>query len=396
MVLTAVVLAYCAAVHALAQTLAADNAGLAHRLAPHDGHVTALYAASRAEGEAGPFDRLQADAAARLALRQDPISVVALSTLGIDASVRGDTSGALRLFGHAGSLSRRDLQTQLWTIQYAVSRGDVSAAVGAYDITLRSFPPTSKLLFPVLASASAEPAIHAALVRTLAGAPPWGNDFIFYLSGSASGPRAAAALFIDLHRAGYPVSEQARAQAINGLISHGDLDLAWSYYASERPGVDRERSRDPRFGAGPGTPSALDWTPASDNGVSTSIQKGVVDFAAPPSVGGPLLEQMQLLPPGDYRLVGRSRAVDQADNSLPYWALTCRNGAEIGRVVVPKSAKASGVFAGGFTVPPGCPAQVLILMAQPSDAVSGLTGQLLEVRLAPARARATALRRQPA
>jgi hypothetical protein len=132
----------------------------------------------------------------------------------------------------------------------------------------------------------------------------------------------------------------------------------------------------------------LDWVPVNDNSIATSFQRddqgNVFDFTAPASVGGPLLRQVQLLPPGNYRLSGVSDGIEQTATALPYWALSCRkDGREFGRATMPNSAQAGGRFDGRFVVPAECAVQVLTLVAQPSDAVGGVSGRVKRVRLAP-------------
>lgn len=382
-------LGYYGVTFSLAQILAKSDVERAHRLAPYDGRITARLAASLAGPDASETDRTRADMLARLALRQDPTAVVAVSTLGINAQVRGDIAAARRLFAYAEKLSRRDLQTQLWAIEDAVARGDIEGALRHYDITLRTNPGMAEMLFPVLTAASSDPAIRPGLIRTLAAKPMWGQGFIAYAAGQGPDPRATASLFLGLRRAGVRVPEGARTDAINALIAAGQVEAAWAYYASVHPGADRRRSRDPRFTANPETPSQFDWSPISDGTISSSIQRsessGIFDFAAPASTGGPMLRQLQLLPPGSYRLVGHSSGIDQVEGARPYWALSCQGGRELGRVVLPNSNEAGGTFAGSFSVPSGCPVQTLVLVARLSDAVGGLSGQIDQVELTPAR-----------
>lgn len=375
------------------QSLAYSERGvapeLAHRLAPGDGRITAILSEKLSGPEATPAQRVEANRLARLALRQDPTAVAAAATLGIDAQLRGDTAGARRIFAYAQMLSRRDLHTQLWAIEDAVGRGDVAGTLRQYDITLRTSEYGPDLLFPVLSSAIADPAIRDALIRTLAAKPAWTQSFVEYVAVNGPDPRTTFALFTGLQRVGVPVSANARAVLVNSLLKGDFRDEAWRYYASIHPGADRRMSRDPRFTAALDTPSPLDWTPIDDAGISASIQRGdkdgVFDFSAPASIGGPMLRQMQLLPAGDYVLRGHSLNIDQPDGSRPYWTLTCQDGRELGRVVLPNSAQAGGDFAGRFSVPAGCPVQYLSLVAQPSDAVAGVSGQIDRVQLAPAR-----------
>jgi len=108
---------------------------------------------------------------------------------------------------------------------------------------------------------------------------------------------------------------------------------------------------------------------------------GGFDFSAGPSVGGPMLQQMQMLPPGTYLLQGRSRDIDQAADAQPYWMLQCYKGRELGRVAVPNSVVARGGFDGRLTVPADCPVQLLALVAVPSEAMTGLAGTIEQVEL---------------
>lgn len=362
---------------------------LAHRLAPGDGRITALLSKKLSGPEATPTERAEADRLARLALRQDPTAVTAVATLGINAQLRGDTIGARRIFAYAQTLSRRDLRTQLWAIEDAVSRDDMAGALRQYDITLRVSTYGPDLLFPVLSSAIADPAIRDGLIRTLTAQPAWTQPFVESVAVNGPDPRAVFGLFTGLRRAEVPISDNARAVLINALLKGGYHDEAWAYYASIRPGVDRRMSRDPRFAAALDTPSPFDWIPVDDAGISTSIQRGerdgVFDFSAPASIGGPMLRQMQMLPPGNYLLQGHSLNIDQPDGSRPYWTLTCQDGRELGRITLLNSAQADGNFAGRFSVPAGCPVQYLSLVAQPSDAVAGASGQIDRVQLVPTR-----------
>ena len=96
-----------------------------------------------------------------------------------------------------------------------------------------------------------------------------------------------------------------------------------------------------------------------------------------------MLRQLQLLPSGNYRLKGHSSGLDQAGAAAPYWALACSDGREIGRVIIPPSTSANGVFSGLLAVPEGCSVQTLTLVARPSDVITGLSGQIDHVALIP-------------
>ena len=369
----------------LGQLVVKSDPVRAHVLVPYDGRITAAAALALSGPEATPADRRRASTLALQALRQDPTAVTALSVVGINTEFAGDVRGARRWFRNAQTLSRRDLQVQLWMIEDAVRRGDIPDALRQYDITLRVLPRMWEILFPVLAAASDEPGIRGELARVLAKSPPWGPFFIDYVAGNAPDPKIAAALLTDLRRGGGTVPAPARAKMVNALVKGGSVEDAWTYYAAAGPARDRRRSRDPKFAADPADASPFDWVPIDGGGLTANIQDGVFDFSVPPSVGGPMLQQVQLLPPGTYRLTGHSAGIDQAAGALPFWTLRCQNGQELGRVEVSASSVANGNFTGTFSVPASCATQTLVLTARPSEVISGLSGQFDRVELVPVR-----------
>lgn len=358
---------------------------LAHTLTPRDGRITARLSQKVLTAGATEANRDRAEQLARLALRQDPTAVKAVAVLGLTSQLKGDLPRARRLFAYADALSRRELQTQLWAIEDAVGRNDIPGALRQYDVALRTSRTAPELLFPVLASASSDPAIGSALVKVLAANPAWSGSFVDHLVGKGPDPRATSRLLRRLQRAGLPISDSAQATAIRALRSGGFLDDAWAHYATVRAGANRRMSRDPRFTLAITEPTLFDWAPIQDDGVSTSIQSGdqggIFDFATSPGVGGPVLQQIQMLPPGKFRLEGHSMGVDQPASSRPYWVLTCDNGQELGRVDVPNSTQDGGMFGGQFIVPAECGVQTLLLVARSSDSLAGVTGQIDRVQL---------------
>ncbi|MCW6537282.1 hypothetical protein [Sphingomonas lycopersici] len=370
----------------MAQVVVKTDPALAFRLASYDGRLAAAQAAALQRMAVTSGKGLPAGWLAAKALRQDPTAVAAVMVLAVEAELRRDQARARRNLRYAQKLSRRDVSMQLWSIETAVAAGDVSGALKWYDITLRTDPAMSETLFPVLAAATAEVPIREQLMHTLAGNPQWGGQFMRYLAVHSADPRIPAALFTALHKVKVGVPEDARTDTINRLIARGELDDAWSFYALDRSGASRSRSRDPGFIAELETPSSLDWVPINDNGTTTLIQDGALEFSAAAAVGGPLLRQTQLLAPGDYQLIGRSADVDQSEDSRPYWTLTCLDGRETGRVALPNSPGSSASFSGIFRVPDrSCKVQILTLIGRPSDRVEGLSGRIERAELAPAR-----------
>lgn len=385
---TAATLGYYSISYSLAATLKAKPE-LAHALGPSDGRITARLAQRLLTSRPNATDHPHAERQARLALNQDPTAVPAVTTLGLAAQLKGDVQKARHLFGYAQKLSRRDLETHLWAIEDAVSRDDISGALRHYDMALRTSRNAPDVLFPVLASAIGDPAIRSALIKTMANKPLWSASFIDFSVGHSPGPLATAQFFAGLRRVGVPVVDEASAMAVSGLLAGNRFDEAWSYYRSIRPGADRRMSRDRHFMAQISYPAPFDWTLINDAGISTSIQQGqssgIFDFSVSASLGGTVLQQMQMLLPGSYRLEGHSTGIEQPERSRPYWVLSCADGREFGRVRMRNSSQANGAFGGELSVPSGCPLQMLSLVVPSSDSVSAITGQIDDIRLYPVR-----------
>ncbi len=386
--IVALLLCYASVTRSLAEIIKRSDPAKAHAWAPGNGRITALLAERLlVENMDRPTSGVQSKIAnlAILALRQNAIAVPAVATLGFQAQLRGESASARRLFALSQRLSRRHLQTQLWAVEDAVARGDVAGALRHYDIALRTSKTAPDLLFPVLLAAIDDPAIRAGLTVTMKRRPLWAADFVTYAAVARNDPQSTALLFAKLRRAGVQIPASETARVIDRLLEAGASDDAWRYYTLLHPGSDPRRSRDPTFTGNARWPSQFEWKPSEDGSISTSIQRNgstsLFDFSVPVGEGGPLLRQIQVLPPGAYQLQGQSSGIEQVDEARPYWTLTCLDGRELGRVVVPNSSQAKGQFSGRFDVPQGCGVQQLTLVARPSDETFGVTGQIARVQL---------------
>lgn len=360
----------------IAEVVLKGNPTMAARIAPNDGSILGKYAAALMVS-----DPAQANILARRALMHDPTAIGAIVALGIDAQRHGNITAARRLFAYGERLTRRDSSAQLWAIEDDVARNDIPDVLRHYDIALRTSPNLSDILYPVLTSASADPAIRSALIRTLRGRPPWGDGFLIYLSGKGSDPIANMRFLQGMAQAKLAVPDEATANAVSALVAAGHGDEAWAVYQMWHPQADRRRSRDPRFTARRESLSVLDWNLIDQDGISASIQAGrgggVLDFVASPSAAGPVARQIELLPAGTYRLTGHSTGRAQAPDSQPYWAIRCQNNQEIARVPLANvDGDAGSRQQVTFRVPSGCALQILELVVRPSDGADGTTGQV--------------------
>jgi len=186
-----------------------------------------------------------------------------------------------------------------------------------------------------------------------------------------------------------PVPDASSVALINRLLAARLFDDAWAYYAAARPGSDRRQSRDPAFTSAIEARSAFDWIAVNGFGGSVAIlpdvRNGLFDFTISMGNGGTLLQQLQMLPPGNYVLEGHSIGIEQPTRSRPYWTLRCESGGEIGRVELPNSSQADGRFQGSIRVPIDCPVQMLALVARSTDDIGGVSGQIDRITIRPAR-----------
>lgn len=380
-------LGYSSVTHGAAYVVQHYDIALAHKLAPSEGRITGELALELFTQAKSPKQQAAASELARLALRQDPTVVPAVVTLGLAAEMRGDAAQANRIFRFSQRLSRRDLYTQLWAVEDSVRKGSIDGAMLHYDIAMRTSERAPEIIFPVLSSAIGSPAIRSSLIATLAKKPAWSWLFIRYVADNGIDSQSTLSLFEGLMKAGVSIPPAASVGLIARLVADKYFDAAWRFYASIRPRVDRRRSRVLQSDEANAAPTNFDWTVNKIEGLSASILHGprgnAFVFSLPPTAGGTLLTQAQVLPPGDYRFEGHSSGIDQPESALPIWTLSCADGRELGRIVVQKSDQANGKFEGRFRVPATCPFQTLSLGAQPTDSIADLSGQIDRIRLFP-------------
>lgn len=384
--LCAVGAGYAIVTQSLAVVLTEQAPELAHQLAPGNGRVSGAWARKMLENDVADNQGGVTQLAER-ALLQDATAVAAVGTLGLVAQLNGNAARAARLFEYAARLTRRDLPTELWLIEDAVRQGNIPGALRHYDIALRTQPGAGEILFPVLATASTDPAIALSLTKTLQKKPLWSESFITYLAINTKSPVQTAGLFQQLSASGVPVATTSRNILVDRLLG-AKPEAAWAFYRSFHPDADRHRSNDPYFTGSADSPSQLDWVSINDEGLSGTIQRGadrgLFAFSTAPTVGGVVLRQRLVLPPGSYRIEGESIDLRPAANAWPYWALSCMaDGRELGQVAVPPSENGRGRFAGLVTVTNGCAVQQLAFTIRPSESVEGVTGQLSYVALRP-------------
>ena len=122
----------------IAQVVAKSRPLAADATISYDGRLAAAHAAALITPAITPAERTQAGALSRAALRLDPTAVSAAATLGVVTLAQNNTTAARRLLAYAQMLSRRNVQTQLWSIEDAVGRGDVPVDLTCDELLARA------------------------------------------------------------------------------------------------------------------------------------------------------------------------------------------------------------------------------------------------------------------
>lgn len=343
----------------------------ASRLDP--GNASAIAAAARQSMEAGKVAQARRDAIA--ALRRDPTAVAAVQTLGITAR---DPATARGWLDYAERLSRRELQTNLWAIEYYVARSDTAAVLRRYDLALRTSVSARDTLFPILGQAIADPTVARALVTRLAAAPFWKDAFLdFVAADERTAPLQAARFLATVRQHGMAIPPAGLSALVFRALNAGRPDIAWYAYSLKRPSADRRRSRNPNFAEQLDNPAMFDWTMADDGGILARIVRegtgSFLEVEASPGAGGLAAQQFQMLPPGAYQL----RVAGQSGPAKAVtWTLTCEDGTDLARVAGQGSARA--------TVPPGCRRQSLKLDVYAGDLPDGVHARFAHASIVPA------------
>lgn len=371
----------------LARAMVRAEPKAAYQIDRSNGRIAASYAMQvmTVTLESGP--RSLATRLAAQALEDEPTAVDAANVLALRAQLQNETELARDYSRYAMSLSRRSFRTHLWAIEEAVDRGDIPSALKHYDLVLRTSKDGAEILMPNLVAAMSEPRIRQALLEVLANEPEWTDAFFQKAASDRRNPVAVKALFAEARAAGLPISIDFQADLVTALFREGKFPEAWELYSSIRDGATRTKVRDPEFILNDAVASPFDWQLQSDHRISVSSfddrGKSALSFSSPNGTGGTIVSQAQMLPRGSYTLRGRSYGIDQPRGSEPYWALSCHDGRELGRVNLNKSEVNNGIFSGSIAVPENCPVQILSFTLRQSDSIGGNSGGISQIELMP-------------
>lgn len=319
---------------------------------------------------------------ARESLKRQALNPVALRLIGLNASVKGGFAAGRPAMSAANRMTRRDLPTQFWLIEDAVSRGDVAGALSHYDHALRTRPGSQQILFPVLTAAVEDPALWPAFTRYVREPAPWLNDFARFAIRNSTKPRSIAAF---LQRAGGmprdDTSTALEAELLKRLVEANAFAEAAHYYRSldgANPAILTEvgftgATTDTKFApltwelfASPGFTSAF-----LRDETGEAIRLHVTMESATTGVVG---RKIVYAAPGRYRFRAIQRSAAAAEGASAQWELRC-GGSRGTNIIWGKGAPLSGdgvVVDDVIAIPAGCGAITVRLLASAGTSPNGI------------------------
>ncbi len=340
-----------------------------HALGWRNGQPEALLRAASARLDAGdvPAARLLA----RSAVSANPLDGRGYRELARTAEADGDVVQARALMEQAARHAPRDPYSHAWLLQHLLGEGRLDEGLRHVDALLRVDPARGETLYPALAAlvddAQARPPLAALLARN----PTWRAAFWNRLCSDGSHTDAIATLVGMLEGSAAPLQPAERAAWLERLIRDHRWAQAYPLWVDTLPPERRaslSNVYDGSFEYAPGD-VGFGWRIGHIAGADIA-QRGMpgarslrIEFADR-RVAFRHVRQLLALPPGDYRLQGRTRTEALHNERGLQWVIDCAEG-HGQRVGATERFSGSGPwrdFATGFVVPDhDCGAQWLQL-----------------------------------
>lgn len=386
-ILVGLALCYFAATMALAATQRRSAPAWALKLAPYDAQALANTAFAELTVDRSPPTLARAEAMSKRALTREPVNVAALRTLGLVATMRGDIPAAKARFTLVERLSRRDLATQLWWIEYEVARNSVTGALTYFDEALRTSPQSANLLMPVLVKAAQEAPIASALRTLLAPRPSYFRPFFIQASDTTPNIREVARLGMTLLDRRNPDDQDLINRLILRFGRDGKYDDARRVFAwadgTEPNGNVTNGDLDH-----PAAFSLFNWDLTDRNGLSAEIspRDGSNSLYLVARVSrGLVARQLLRLSAGRYELSAVVGDTPDAVIDRPTIDVTCAgsNRSVLAPVQFPSSPSPATPLRAVFGIGPDCAYQWLNLQAAASSE-DETRAWIDDIRIAPA------------
>lgn len=320
---------------------------------------------------AGPDSR-----ALRMKLAREPLNSEALRDLALAVGI--ETPEGLRLLRLASAVSRQDLKTQLYLLEYTAQTGDLDASLRHYDAVLSAHPATSSLLLGILARGLVDPGLSNRLVPYASRS--WFVPLIRETAGTQGNPLVA----LELARKSRVMETAGNRDILapvllNSLIASGSLAeanaladtlelRAWRDIGFNRTTLDR-RLGDLAWRLETTGDPAAQWQPPNTLWIMAEpLRRGIV------------ARRTTLFSPGKYML---NFKVERSDHPLIAleWQVVCPDQKGPTKLVH-RDVPTLGPQRLVVIVPADCQRQIWSLRASAGDEPSGGMVQLYDLTLA--------------
>ncbi len=316
-------------------------------------------------------------------IREDPLDIAALRSLGLDRERTGQTAEAEALLSFVGRRTWRDAPTEAWLLRRRLSQGRLKEAFETADSILRQdfLGTTRPVLFGMMTAAAGLVEARPALEARLAAAPSWRPDFLQGLDahGDAAG---AVQVLAALAAGGTPPKPEEYTLLITRLVAGGDYGGTYEAWS-----VVSRRARMAELGdfSSPSDQTPFTWSGAVGVGATSEARPSPdgstlridYDGFSTPRLPARLL----VSPAGRRRLTWRETGDADMTRKL-YWRVRC---AESGQVL----ARSDTAAPGGrdremvFEVPAtGCGGQWVELIATPGERRDPITARYESMKIA--------------
>ncbi len=329
--------------------------------------------------------RTAEDGLTRLPLAFEPFFIAARF-----AEQRGDLRRAMLLMEEVRRRRYSHPGARMQLMIYYIKGERFPEALSEIDFILRRNEDLRPALLPELAKLMAIPRGRAALAAILVKDPAWKKDFYAVAGIRKVAPGDARALY-DQIRALKPKGDLLleRQLILQTQAASGDYAGARQTWLAALPQQQRESSRFLFDGAfrGLAAPAPFGWTfkdvDAGRAEPSRDAQRPYLDVAYFGGRNVILAEQTLALAPGAHTLRLIARSPNGITSGRLFWRLACLPGdSQIGLLDMSRAVADNRRFSAAFTVPSGCPGQLLTLVAEPGDVAASVNLEIASMEIA--------------
>jgi len=322
-----------------------------------------------------------------------PINAPAFRLYGLASATNADLPGVREQMAVSERMERRDAAAQLWLIEDAVERNDITRALQHYDTALRIEESTRAVLYPALTDAMESDVIRRRFLPYMAR-PPWLESFLRFAVSRTKDPVAIAEL-AKLSK-GFPKGSAYSSldrELLTQLVASEDFAEAIAHFrridAVEKnvaSGLELTTASTSE------TFRPITWQPFSINGIEPFVLAapaggGKVEIEAEMEAGytGPVARKVIALKPGRYAMSAKFRSEDFGTQDQANWRTFCAGSRGADPLVneVFDLAEEMAINT-SFTVPADCPVQLVLVSVDTTIRTGYLTFVIAEASLSSA------------